>query len=92
MRDILKEMFRVVGAEYSDEFVKKEDWYREYEWTEKQQDEFANWLIGHLKSSKDVRKHFFGRAAVSNRVIKDSIAMFMFHCGWVFKEVEDETA
>jgi hypothetical protein len=93
MKDILQEMFRIVGAEYSDEFVKKENWFMEYEWDEKQQDEFANWLVNYLKGNREARKHFFGRSVLSNRVLKDSIAMFLFHCGWKFKEeIEDETA
>jgi len=48
--ECLKEMFRRKGLEYpSPELTSKPNWYEEYSWTEKEQDEWFNWMVQHIK-------------------------------------------
>ncbi len=88
MEEILTEMFRIVGAEYSKKFLEQDQWYTKYEWTEEQQLDFEKWLYNYLKTNKEAKKHYFRRTIVSDKVLKDSVSYFMFHCGWKFKESE----
>ena len=52
---ILKKQCKMVGADYDKLDGKKERWFEDYIWTEKQQDEFHDWLVDYLKDRKVAR-------------------------------------
>jgi len=54
--EILKEMFRRVGANYDTFDFKQRDWYYKYTWTEKEQEDFRVWLGKYLYKKKLLKK------------------------------------
>lgn len=55
-KEILIEMCSRVGVLYSKEFFVKENWYEQYTWTEKEQEEFRKWLGDFLTKHKYTTK------------------------------------
>ena len=49
---ILKKQCEMVGADFSKMNFKKERWFWDYTWNEKQEDEFFKWLMEFLKDRK----------------------------------------
>lgn len=43
--EILPEMFRRVGQEFTKDFCRREDWFLEHTWTTAEQEEFRKWLV-----------------------------------------------
>lgn len=72
LNEILTEMFRVVGGEYSEEVVKEEEWYLKYKWTHDQQNEFEKWLINYIKKT----------CKVSKKLATKEAGWFIFNFGW----------
>ena len=81
--DLLKEMFRRVGAEYSEEIISEPEWCYLYNWTEAEQNEFIDWATTYLKRKRRWPK------SLSAVYIKREVLMFILHCGW---RVKGETA
>lgn len=77
---LLKEMFKRVGLEYSEEYCKKEDWYLTKSWTEAEQNEFKRWGEGVLKV--DLKMTYYGAAR--------EMGWFLLSYGWTTRlENED---
>jgi len=53
---ILKEMCKRVKAPYSKIDFKKDDWFMDYKWTEKQENDFAKWLMEYMKTNPEARR------------------------------------
>jgi hypothetical protein len=70
--DCIKEMFKRVGAEYSEEFVKDPHWYQKYQWTEAEEDDFKKWLIAEMRKKMRWTKGSAEKEA----------AWFMLMWGW----------
>ena len=56
LKEILTEMCRRVGADYDKIDFKKEGWFRDYTWTEEEQEDFHQWLGNKLVEWKCTRK------------------------------------
>ncbi len=82
VRNIFIEMFKYVGVEFTDEFVKQDGWYKLYSWTEKDEYKFRRWLLEYMKEH---RKELFGRR-VSVTSIKHEIPWFMLSYSWTHKK------
>ncbi len=50
---VLKEMFQLVGLEYSPEFCAKKEWYLKKSWDEKTENEFKRFFI--KSAQKDLK-------------------------------------
>ena len=54
VREILCEMYKTIGVDF-DEIRLEPNWFENYAWTEKQQNEFIEWLAGYLKAHQGAR-------------------------------------
>jgi hypothetical protein len=82
---ILKKMFETIG-EYDvdvEEFVKKENWFSEREWTVQQSEVFQSWLSKYLKKTKKARE-LFGLGSYSD--FDKAAEGFVFNYGFKYKE------
>ena len=69
---ILAEQFKIIGQEYTEDFVKQPEWYLKYTWTGKQEREFCKWLAVYLH----VRLH------MSMQRAEHTAAMWNLNYGW----------
>jgi len=74
---LVKEMFNWIGVEYSDEFVIKEDWYMENEWSAETELDFRDWMI------KDIRS-----LGITKKTAMIETDMFLLNYGWKTKRDE----
>lgn len=65
----------MVGVKYSQEFIKKENWYLQHSWNEQQEKEFRAWFIKNIK--KDLK--------ISNRKAELEYTWFNLTYGWTGK-------
>lgn len=56
LKEIMLEMCRRVGADYDKIDFKKEGWFRDYTWTEEEQEDFHQWLGNKLVEWKCAMK------------------------------------
>jgi hypothetical protein len=82
---VIKEMCNRVGADYDKLDPKKEDWFLEYSWTDKEQDDFAEWMVDYLYRSTDARKAILNRPVKSKPLIRKAVAWFLLDYGWTLK-------
>ena len=76
--DCLEEMFDRVGLTYpDDELTKQGDWYRQYSWTQAEEDSFEKWMIKKLKRHKVLRPEV-------------ETAMFLLMWGWEIEYEKEE--
>ena len=78
--DSFKEMFKRVGLEYSDEFIKDDTWYDKKSWTIKERDDFDKWLRKLLKK----RYPFWGK-----REMDLEVRFFLMMWGWREKDKDE---
>ena len=43
--EIFGKMFEIVGAEFSEDKLKEDQWYTEHSWYKEQREEFKQWLM-----------------------------------------------
>ena len=73
--ECLEEMFARVGLTYPDDSLTKQDnWFKQYTWTQAEDDAFKEWMIKKLKRHRMLRPEM-------------ETAMFMLMWGWA---IEDE--
>lgn len=82
LRIILEKMFEETGIEYSDEYVKQDDWYLNYTWTEKQEQEFVDWLTNYLYNSLPARKELMQITSKNKEACKRAAQQFATFFGW----------
>ena len=81
---ILKEMCKRVGADYEDIYFSKEGWFSKYEWTEKEYDDFKDWLVNYLYKNNEARKAIMEYPCKPKKRIKKVVDMFGLCYGWKF--------
>ena len=54
MQEILCEMYKRVGADFN-EIELKDNWFENYTWTEKQENDFIKWLADYLRTHQGAR-------------------------------------
>jgi len=81
---VLKKMCSMVGADYDKIDFKKQNWYQDWTWTEKEQEQFMAWFEDYLMKNKEARQELleFPRA---NRQIKRAVQEFILNYGWKTK-------
>jgi hypothetical protein len=82
---VIKEMCNRVGADYDKLDPKKEDWYLEYSWTEKEQDDFKEWVVDYLYRSTGARKAILNFPLKNKTKIRKAVDWFLFDYGWTLK-------
>jgi len=85
---IMTEMCNIVGADWSKIDPKKKDWFKKYSWTEKQMEEFKNWIVNYLYTNTEARKEILtsGGRRVPKYKIKKAITWFILDYGWSLKK------
>ena len=68
----MREMFRRVGARYSEGFCRRDDWYRERSWTQGQEKEFREWMVAWVR-----RRHRW-----TKEMAEREATWFLFQYGW----------
>lgn len=82
LRIILQKMFEETDIEYSDEYVKQDDWYLNYTWTEKKEQEFVDWLADYLYNSLPARKELMQITSKNKEACKRVAQQFATFFGW----------
>lgn len=82
LRIILQKMFENTGIEYSDEYVQSDNWYLDYQWTDKQEQEFTDWLANYLSENADARKELLYSTVKSKRMCSLAAKQFVTFFGW----------
>jgi len=86
LKEVLVEMGRRVGANMEEIDTKSKDWFMEYEWTIKEQDDFKKWMVNYLYTNGKARRTLFALSGRSKKLIRKTVDMFVFQYGWKFKE------
>lgn len=86
---VLQKLLDVVDAGNVDDFdFKKDNWYRDYTWTEEQEGEFIQWLAKFLKkhkySPKRGRRHY--PDGTSRSIAEHDARKIVFNYGWKTEE------
>ena len=72
--ECLVEMFKRVGLEYPNkELTSQDDWFRQYVWTQEEEDDFSDWMLKKLKKARRRRPEV-------------EVAMFLLMWGWKTEE------
>jgi len=80
LKDILTEMCNRVDAPI--EIVNSsEDWYLKYSWSEEEENNFKNWLIGYFKKNKKAQRELYG-SVFTGRKLEKAVEMFVCDYGW----------
>jgi len=79
LKTILDEMCSRVGAK--DVNFEEDNWYLKHTWTEKEQDDFINWLANYLYENKEAREMFVNLRKVKRDCNKAS-NKFVLNYGW----------
>ena len=68
-------MFLRVGMEYSEEYCKQEDWYKEHSWTQEEEADFQQWMIACLRK----------RLRWTKNTAMQETTWFLMRFGWSWK-------
>ena len=90
----LEKMFEFAGYDVSDEqlFSEEKNWHRnaiyfdKYERTDKQQNEFENWLYTQLWNSKEWRKWIMRIPIKKKKIIDKTVSQFILAYGLKLKK------
>lgn len=82
---VIKKMCNMVGADYRKINFKGNKWFMKYSWTEEQQEEFKKWMEDYLYKSSDARRGIMIHNIKNKKIIKETVAFFVFNYGWKFK-------
>jgi hypothetical protein len=79
---ILKEMFRIVGADFKEIAFKDDQWYWEYTWSQLEEDAFKQWLADYIYNVPDARKELTTIEVKSKKNCHKFAEQFCFNYGW----------
>jgi len=84
---VLKKMFKMVKAPYpkNDSYFKKPKWFHNYSVTEKQQDDFREWMIDFLENDRQARIDILGMSLKNKIRIKREVEVWIFNYFWIVK-------
>jgi len=90
--EAIAHMFEIVWVnkkEYDNIDVSEQDWFMRYEWTDKQQDEFADWLYRKLYNNKECREEIMQFPIRKKHIIDKVVWMFILNY-WLKLKWEQE--
>ena len=79
---VLKEMCKVVGADYSSIDFKAAKWFWSHTWTTKQEQEFVKWLTNYLYKNAQARKEIIAYYWGNKKQCKAAAEEFAWNYGW----------
>lgn len=87
---VLGKMCEMVGTNIGKINFKEPDWYMQYEWTQKQQEEFEKWMVNYLYKNRKAR-HALECSYRTKRFIRDNFVKgWTFNYGWKYKKEETD--
>lgn len=85
LKEILTEMCKRVGANYSKIDFKEIDWYTKYQWKQEEEESFKDWLKKYFTEDKKRLNSIaaFPRIASRNKKeLQKVVNWFTFNYGW----------
>ena len=79
---ILREQCNRVGATFEDIDFKKNDWYQQHTWTEKEQDDYEQWLIEYLYTNNRARKELNNDLPKNKKILTKGVTWHIGNYGW----------
>lgn len=86
LRIILQKMFEGTGIEYSDEYVKTDDWYLNYVWKEDEEKAYIDWLADYLYNNVGARKELMNISGKNKKECLKAAQQFAAFFGWTTVE------
>jgi len=86
LETILKKQCKFVGADFSKIDFKKEGWFTKYEWIEKKQEKFRQWIIEYMKKNNEARKELMNIPSNNKRFLEKFANEWIFMWGWKQKK------
>lgn len=86
LRIILQKMFEGTGIDYSDEYVKTDDWYLNYVWKEDEEKAYVDWLADYLYNNASARKELMSITGKSKKECLKAAQQFAAFFGWTTVE------
>ena len=82
LQEVLKEMCRVVGADYDSIDFSDERWYNKYEWTLQEEKQFENWMVEYLYKNAKARREMMNHSIKRKSYLEKVAREFTFQFGW----------
>lgn len=80
---VLKEMCTRAGTTYGDIDFSDQNWYLSHTWTEKEQNEFRDWLVNYWYKNKEAREEMLALPWMKKKSeLKKPADWFIFNYGW----------
>ena len=84
-REMIIEMCKRVKCDYNTFNFDQKEWFCEYQWTDKEQDEYRKWAIDYLKKNKKARREIMSVNSSNKIFLERAINMFLLNWGWKTK-------
>ena len=82
---ILKKQCKIVNADFDKINFKKELWFHDYEWTNKQEDNFTKWLMEYMKKNIEARRTLMTIPSNNKRFLEKFVQQYLLNYGWKTK-------
>jgi hypothetical protein len=79
---ILSKMCGMVGTNICKINFQDSKWFSKHTWTEKQQEEFVEWLVNFLYNNYKARKQFLSIPKKNKKYIQKAVGEWIFQYGW----------
>lgn len=79
---VLEEMFKRVGDTYLPSKTEGDEWYLKHEWTEKEQEDFMEWLTNYLMTNKEARHELLSFPIRNKKRCQQAASWFNLMYGW----------
>ena len=86
---ILYEMCNRVGADPTTVNFQAEGYYKQYSWTNAQQEAFIDWMADYLYTTTEARRELLTITSRSKKRCLQAAREFTFNYGWTLKETTD---
>jgi hypothetical protein len=81
-KTILKEMCKRVRVPYSKINFDEPEWYNKHCWSQKQQENYVEWMTNYLYTNSIARKEILNFPTKSKKQIERAVKEFVFSYGW----------
>lgn len=79
---IMKKMFSYVKEKYTPEYCKKPEWFMLHTWSEKQMNNFNDWMVDYLYNNKEAREEMMTFLRKNKKDIQIAVNWFILDYGW----------
>ena len=86
LKVILTKMCSYVKLDINQLDIDKKDWFMDYSWSIKQEEEFKLWLMSYLKSSSKARDYIMFRNTKDIHQLKTCVNSFVLNYGWSYTD------